>query len=710
MATLPNKKPRKKKNNTAVETPQDLPVVKKKYRFVLSARHQHLLHVTLLTVSMSIFVMVGLTSAGYGYFLERHHNRFYPGVHIGGLDLSGMTYKEALDIAQARIDELNKDGLIIQYPVAHTASASNENSGYPTLHLTPVTIPLNAADNERIVYSLDIDQTLRNAFAIGRSGNRWENAQQQYWAARYRRPIQIKLQFDDAYVKELLNTTFATFTTPATNADIHIQENGEVQLVPESLGKIFDIDAITDEIRAHLFTFNLEPISIGLHTDYPAVTAEDIQSDRRLIDSYLNQTPIRLSWNGDGQDHQWEFNRTTVASWLSYESGTLSIHPKALEQSLQEISAVITIDAPEPRWTVVKDENGKLVDIQPMAEIQTGRTIHYKQTANAIMAALKAAAAGRTSTAEAIPITVKEKEPAFTAENIHDLGMSDLLGTGQSNTTTHTSVNRRKNIQRGVDALNGMLIAPGEEFSLLRVLRPFTYENGYVSELVIKGDRTTPEIGGGLCQVGSTLFRAAMNSGLDITARTNHSFAVSYYNDPRNGQPGTDATIYDPAPDFKFINDSGNYILLQTRMEGNDLYFDVWGKNDGRVGSYTAPTTYNWISPPPMKEIPSTELAPGQRKCTENAFAGVTAEFTYNIVYGDGSTHAEVFKSVYKPWQAVCLVGVDPNAQQTPVDDDTTDDNPTNTNNNTNANTNSNSNANTNKNTNNSNSNTNKKK
>ena len=87
---------------------------------------------------------------------------------------------------------------------------------------------------------------------------------------------------------------------------------------------------------------------------------------------------------------------------------------------------------------------------------------------------------------------------------------------------------------------------------------PFTIEAGYLPELVIKGDEIKPEIAGGLCQVGTTMFRAAMNSGLKITERQNHSLVVSYYNDLSNGNPGTDATIYDPHPDFRFLNDTGN--------------------------------------------------------------------------------------------------------------------------------------------------------
>src|SRR3990167_3183667 len=99
----------------------------------------------------------------------------------------------------------------------------------------------------------------------------------------------------------------------------------------------------------------------------------------------------------------------------------------------------------------------------------------------------------------------------------------EILGTGYSN-FSGSPTNRVKNIRHAVvDKLNWVLIKPDEVFSLLSALRPFTIEGGYLPELVIKGDEIKPEVAGGLCQVGSTTFRAVMNSGLPVTARRNHS-------------------------------------------------------------------------------------------------------------------------------------------------------------------------------------------
>jgi len=238
------------------------------------------------------------------------------------------------------------------------------------------------------------------------------------------------------------------------------------------------------------------------------------------------------------------------------------------------------------------------------------------------------------------------------------LGIEEIIGTGHSN-FSGSSANRRHNIKVGASKISGLIIKPGEEFSLLKALGETDATAGYLPELVIKGNKTTLEYGGGLCQIATTMFRTALASGLPITERRNHSYRVSYYE-----PAGTDATIYIPNPDLKFKNDTGNNILIQTRFEGtNDIYFDFWGKSDGRVVTSTYPVIYNIVKPAPTKIIETTELPVGQKKCTESAHAGAEAYFDYTVIYNAGTENENKvetrFSSKYVPWQAVCLVGVE---------------------------------------------------
>ncbi len=254
-----------------------------------------------------------------------------------------------------------------------------------------------------------------------------------------------------------------------------------------------------------------------------------------------------------------------------------------------------------------------------------------------------------------VALVVDEAIADIELEELNDLGIKELLAIGESD-YAGSPTNRRHNIEVGRKSYDGILLAPGEEFSALRYLGAVDASNGYLPELVIKGNETVPEYGGGLCQVSTTMFRAALNAGLDITARRNHSYTVSYYS-----PIGTDATIYDPAPDFRFKNDTGHHILIHTINDRtrSKLVYEIWGTSDGRKIETTTPVTYDWVAAPPTKIVETTDLPPGTKKCTESAHAGVKAYFDRFITRADGTKDEERFHSTYRPWQAVCLVGVE---------------------------------------------------
>lgn len=184
-----------------------------------------------------------------------------------------------------------------------------------------------------------------------------------------------------------------------------------------------------------------------------------------------------------------------------------------------------------------------------------------------------------------IDLPYKQTDPQIpNVDSISDLGVTSLLGEGVSN-FRGSPANRIFNITVASNHFNGVLIKQGEEFSFINTLGPVDGDHGYRPELVILKDKTTPEFGGGICQVSTTTFRAAINSGLKITARTPHAYPVSYYN-----PQGMDATVYIPRPDLKFVNDTPSYILIQTRIEGTQLFFDFYGTDDGRKTQVIGPT------------------------------------------------------------------------------------------------------------------------
>ncbi|MBI2356015.1 MAG: VanW family protein [Candidatus Doudnabacteria bacterium] len=199
--------------------------------------------------------------------------------------------------------------------------------------------------------------------------------------------------------------------------------------------------------------------------------------------------------------------------------------------------------------------------------------------------------------------------PPVRLSETNDLGINELVAEGESD-FSGSPKNRIHNIKVGSAKFNGIMFKPGEEFSFNKFLGDVDEQNGFLPELVIKKIGLVPEFGGGLCQVSSTTFRAAMNAGLPITERRNHSFAVRYY-----APQGTDATIYPGATDFKFTNDLASHLLIATRIDGNKLYFDFYGTKDERSVTFDGPYQYDKKEDGSMKAVWTRTVAyPGEEK------------------------------------------------------------------------------------------------
>ena len=183
-----------------------------------------------------------------------------------------------------------------------------------------------------------------------------------------------------------------------------------------------------------------------------------------------------------------------------------------------------------------------------------------------------------------ITLPTKLSTPTITSNNYKELGFREKIGSGKSD-FRGSPKNRIHNIHVATGKFEGAIIVPNETFSFVKILGPVNEETGYKEELVIKNNETIPEFGGGICQVSTTLFRSAVNTGLEITERRHHAYPVQYYS-----PQGTDATVYLPKPDLQFINNTPGHILIQPRFNGTVLSFDIFGTSDGRQVITEGPT------------------------------------------------------------------------------------------------------------------------
>ncbi len=247
-------------------------------------------------------------------------------------------------------------------------------------------------------------------------------------------------------------------------------------------------------------------------------------------------------------------------------------------------------------------------------------------------------------------------EPKVTTEKVNNLGIKDLIASGSS--YYHGSIpNRIFNINLASSKLHGVLIPPGATFSFAKTVGDVSKLTGYKEAYVIENGRTVLGDGGGLCQVSTTLFRAALNAGLPIVERNPHAYRVHYYEDDLG--PGIDAAVYVPSVDFKFKNDTKHHILIQTVIDptSEKITFELYGTNDGRVATIGKPViTSQSPAPSPVFQDDPT-LPKGEVKQVDWAAPGATVYFT-RTVEKDGKTLIdEKFTSRYRPWQAIYLKG-----------------------------------------------------
>ena len=191
-------------------------------------------------------------------------------------------------------------------------------------------------------------------------------------------------------------------------------------------------------------------------------------------------------------------------------------------------------------------------------------------------------------------------------------------------------------------------------FSFNRFLGPITAGNGFVNGLVIAGDRTEEGLGGGICQVSTTVFRSLYRAGLPVAERSPHSYQVGYYR-----PQGLDAAIYQPSLDLKFKNDTGAAIWFQTDWDDVTGEFNVYafGKPRDFEVRLSEPRTIRTVPSPADRVITTDKLAKGQRQQVDWAAPGGTLEVDRLFLRGGKVFKKETLTSTYRPWPNIFLVG-----------------------------------------------------
>ncbi len=364
---------------------------------------------------------------------------------------------------------------------------------------------------------------------------------------------------------------------PAINAQFVVQD-GNLKVQDSQRGNRLDYLKLPSALANHYGMQQGDIFVIPTISVDPPLNTSILNTQKNIIAPFEKQ-PLVVSYGAKS----WPIDTSTIISWLTSSSSnqptlknlltaqyslkkpvdTLYYDKTAVSAFIATLSSHINVTPIDAQLTV---SGGRATVFRTS---QDGRTLDVAKSTEEVMAKLNKGENSPTT------LAVNLTKADVNDENIDKLGIKELISEGVSY-FPGSSANRIQNIRVGTSKFNNLLIKPGEVFSFNKYLGEVSAATGYAEGIVILDNKEDKQYGGGLCQVSSTAYRAALLAGLPILSRTNHAFAVSYYTEPY-GVPGVDATIYLPYPDMQFRNDTGSHILIQTELIGTTLKFRFYG-------------------------------------------------------------------------------------------------------------------------------------
>lgn len=492
------------------------------------------------------------------------------GVNVGGIDVGGMNREEA------KI-RLSKDiGGFLDEKISALVEDKKSEASFSDAGII-----------------IDVDKSVDSAFRVGRDEDFLRNFIDQTEAFLDKKNVDFIVVSDGQRFDEYLEN-FKNHEIELQEASIYFDDAvNDFKAQSSANGRLIDRDKLENDLIALTQKLKTGEITISFKNIEPSLTNEmasdSLASARDLFKQYSG---IDLIY---GNNNSWPVDKKIIGSWIV---AMLSSDKKSVDVVFDKdkiADYLISISQnmnEEPIDAVLAYKDGK---VQTFNLSRDGSYVSVHTSSEKILNALN-------NHEQRVVLDMDKVRAKIDTNEIENLGLTSLLATGFSD-FSGSPANRVHNIKVGAAKFNGVLLKPQEEFSFVKILGEVGAAEGYLPELVIKTNKTVPEYGGGLCQVSTTAFRAAVLAGLEIKERYPHSFPVKYY-----APQGFDAAIYPPSPDLKFVNDTASNLLIQVKVRGSKLYFEFYGTDDGRKVVLTGPEEYDKNPDGSMKTKLTREL------------------------------------------------------------------------------------------------------
>jgi vancomycin resistance protein YoaR len=545
--------------------------------------------------------------------------KILPSVRVAGIDMSGQSPQQAEDLLKSQLKIPN------------------------SLHLT--------SDNQTFTIpykDIDLEYNWRDsviaAYNTKRTGNTYYDISGRISLAMGN-PINLGLKF--TYDEEKLDNYLSVIAGQAATEPVYPSvtiSDGEVAVDKGLTGKDVNIDSLKLGVLKSLAFNNQESISIPTKIVDPTISDKEVEEIQKQTANLIDKS-ITLTF---------EYYSKILSD--SDIAELISINNDHQNQNLGNLIENVKSDIErEPQNSVFEFVDGKVKEFVPSKDGVTVKDDELKKMILEEITALETS----DKKSVTIQIPVETVSPQVTNEEVNSLGIKELIGRGTSRFVGSIS-SRIYNIGLAASRINGTLIGPGETVSFNNIVGDVSTLTGYKQAYVIQDGKTVLGDGGGVCQVSTTLFRAALDAGFPIIERRAHSYRVGYYE--QDAGPGLDATVYAPYTDLKFKNDSPGHILIQTQFDAKKatLAFEIYGTSDGRIVTMTKPVVTSVTPPPEDLYIDDPTLPAGTIKQIDYKAWGAKANFNYKVERNGKVIFEKTFYSNFQPWQAKFLRGTGP--------------------------------------------------
>jgi vancomycin resistance protein YoaR len=562
--------------------------------------------------------------------------KIYPGVAVAGIDLSGLEPAQAAVLLENEI-EFPTQGKILFRDGEKIWLAAPSSVGF----------------------YLDPQSTATAAYLYGRNGDPTARLFDQFNSWYSGTSLPPMYVFDESAAQLYLQSLAVQTDVDMVEASLSV-EGVKVVVRPGQTGRHLNIPASLEDLRTQLGTMHDSEIQLVIDEDAPVILNVDEQAE---IARQILSEPLKLTVPDakEGDPGPWTFEPDALAQMITIERVKdtdgeryqVGLQTSGLSSFLEGIGPQLAIGRQNVRF-IFNDDTRQLEVIEPAV---IGRSLNVAGSVEAINQKLLA---GEHKINLDLERTKPEVGDDATSEQ---LGITELVSSHTSY-FYGSSAERIQNITTAAGQYHGLLIPPGATFSMGESLGDVSLDNGYAEALIIFGNRTIQGVGGGVCQVSTTLFRTVFFGGYPVVERYPHAYRVGYYELKADGGyntslAGLDATVYTPLVDFKFTNDTPHWLLMETyvNQSARTLTWKFYSTSDGRAVEWHTSGLQNKVDPPDPLYEENEDLAKGEIRQVDWAVEGADVTVTRSVNRDGETLFEDTFTTHYMPWRAVHQYG-----------------------------------------------------